>query len=87
MQDEAILSSKGLFTSFFFNGHVIHFRTSAKLERYTKILEWDNGYIVVMAKYQNHEEMEEYIDLIPILENLLFNPEEFFKKKINICIL
>ena len=52
MKNEAILSNDRLFTSFMFNGHNIRFRTSPRLERYTKIVEWDNGYIVVMAKYE-----------------------------------
>lgn len=30
-----------------------------------------------MAKYEGKEEVEEYIDLIPILENLYFDVEEF----------
>lgn len=34
------------------------------------LFEWDRGYIVVMDKYEGHDEKEEYIDLIPILENL-----------------
>lgn len=42
--------------------------------------EWDKGYLVVMAKYKhNRESEEEYIDLIPILENLYILPEEFLK--------
>ncbi len=37
------------------------------LERYTEIREWDNGYLVVMAKYAHSPEPEEeYIDLVPI---------------------
>lgn len=32
-----------------------------------------------MAKYQNMEETEEYIDLIPILENLYYDVEEFLR--------
>ena len=44
--------------------------------RYTSVREWDHGYLVVTAKYQNTpEEEEEYIDLIPILKNLYFDPE------------
>lgn len=58
MKNEAILSNDRLFTSFMFNGHNIRFRTSPRLERYTKIVEWDNGYIVVMAKYEGCEEEE-----------------------------
>ncbi|MBO5143899.1 MAG: hypothetical protein J6B49_04925 [Phascolarctobacterium sp.] len=79
MGNEAILSSDKKFTTFSFNGHNIRFRTSPRLEKYTKIKEWDNGYIVVMAKYEGHDEEEEYIDLIPILENLCFDVEKFLK--------
>jgi hypothetical protein len=79
MSNEAILSSNGQFTSFYFNGHNIRFKTSPRLEKYTKIVEWDNGYIVVLAKYQGAEEEEEYIDLIPILENLYIDTEAFLK--------
>lgn len=61
--NEAILSSDKVFTSFMFNGHKIRFKTSPRLERYTKIVEWDNG----------------YIDLIPILENLYFDVNSFLK--------
>ena len=32
-----------------------------------------------MAKYEGHDEEEEYIDLIPILENLYFDVENFLK--------
>ena len=43
-----------------------------------KVLEWDNGYLVVSALY-NGIETEDYIDLIPILKNLCIDPEEFLK--------
>jgi len=80
MSNEALLSNTKEFTSFEFNGHNIRFRTSSKLERYTEVKEWDHGYLVVMAKYEGHDtEEEEYIDLIPILENLYFDVEEFLK--------
>ena len=75
----AILYSKDNYTIFEFNGQTIRFMTSSKLERYTKIKEWDYGYIVVMAKYSNIGEEEEYIDLIPILENLYYDVDEFLK--------
>ena len=40
--------------------------------------EWDNGYIVAMAKYtHNQHPEEEYIDLIPILKNLYFDAATF----------
>lgn len=79
MSKEAILSSDKKFTSFSFNGHRIRFRTSPRLERYTRIVEWDQGYIVVMAKYEGSGEEEEYIDLVPILQNLYFDVEEFLE--------
>ena len=47
------------------------FRTCNGLERYTRVLLWDHGYLEVMAKYRHRdEEIEEYIDLEPVLENL-----------------
>lgn len=86
MTNEAILSSDRKYTSFTFNNYCIRFKTSSKLERYTKILTWDSGYLVVMAKYENHEEEEEYIDLVPILENLYIDVEKFLEpiKKVRI---
>ena len=86
MENEAILSSDKMFTSFMFNGHNIRFRTSPRLEKYTRIVEWDHGYIVVMAKYEGHEEEEEYIDLVPILQNLYFDVDKFLNpiKKVRI---
>ena len=86
VKNEAILTNDKLFTSFMFNGHNIRFRTSPRLERYTKIIEWDKGYIVVMAKYEGSAEEEEYIDLIPILENLYFDVDEFLNPIQNVRI-
>ncbi len=80
MNNTAILSSNGDFTSFKANDCLIRFRTSSHLEKYLSIKEYDNGYIVVMAKYDNNSEPEEeYIDLLPILENLYLNPNTFLK--------
>lgn len=87
MLETAKLSNKNDLTSFTFGDYVIRFRTPKTLERYTRIVEWNKGYLVVMAKYRNQEEaQEEYIDLVPILENLYFDPEEFLSpiKKVKI---
>lgn len=73
----AILKSDSQYTIFIFKGQIIRFATSSKLERYTEVKEWDKGYLVVMAKYKNLNEIEEYIDLIPILQNLYYDVEEF----------
>lgn len=87
MPSEAILSSNMQYTLFSYNGANIRFRTSPRLQRYTKVVEWDNGYLVVMARYENIGEVEDYIDLIPILENLYFDADDFLKpiKKVRIC--
>ena len=40
--------------------------------------EWDNGYLVVMAKYKDNDKLEEeYIDLVPILQNLYLDVDKF----------
>ena len=44
MKDYAVLTNDGKYTIFEFNNQRIRFITSDKLERYTKIVEWDNGY-------------------------------------------
>ena len=74
----ALLSSEGKYTVFRCRGHVIRFRAPYSLERYTEVREWDRGYLVVMAKYRhNAEPEEEYIDLIPVLQDLYFDADAF----------
>ena len=51
--DTAILSTFDKYTTFSFGGKPLTFRTCNGLERYTKILLWDSGYIEVMAKYKH----------------------------------
>ncbi len=82
----AILSHQGNMTSFRYGGENIRFRTSSALRHYTAVKHWDNGYLVVMAEYDGMGEVEEYIDLQPILENLCMIPEEFLKniKAVNV---
>ena len=76
----AIISSFDKYTVFSYNGKKITFRTCDNLERYTKVLLWDNGYLEVMAKYKHLDyEIEEYIDLIPVLESLYMDKNEFLK--------
>ena len=77
MPDEAVLSNDKKFTSFSYDHYVIRFTSSPKLEKYTRIVKWDHGYIVVTAVYEGLGEVEEYIDLVPILENLYMNPDTF----------
>lgn len=78
VKKEAILSNENNFTVFRYNGHTIRFKAPYSLERYTQVKEWDHGYLVVMAKYRHcDKEEEEYIDLVPILENLYFDSRIF----------
>lgn len=76
---QAILSNKGDMTSFRYGGYNIRFRTPAVLKKYTEVLTWDNGYLVVMADYDGIGLIEDYIDLVPILNNLYINPQVFLK--------
>lgn len=76
--DCAVLSSEGNFTVFRYGKHTIRFKAPYSLERYSSVKEWDRGYLVVMAKYShNAQDEEEYIDLVPILEKLYFDADEF----------
>ena len=76
----AVLSSFDKYTTFSFGVTTLTFRTCNNLDRYTKVNLWDNGYLEVMAKYKNrNEEIEEYIDLEPVLKNLYMDKETFLK--------
>lgn len=78
--NEAILSSEGNYTAFTFRDCRIRFRAPYSLERYVDVLNWDDGYLVVLAKYShNAQPEEEYIDLKPILEGLYIDPKTFLK--------
>ena len=77
---EAVLSSADGFTAFSFGGYVIRFKAPYSLERYVDVVKWDNGYLVVLAKYRhNAEPEEEYIDLKPILDGLYIDSTSFLK--------
>lgn len=77
---EAVLSNAEGFTAFIFGDYNIRFRAPYSLERYVEVLQWDNGYLVVLAKYSHNTEPEEdYIDLKPILESLYIDSEKFLK--------
>ncbi len=80
MNDKAYLSNDGQYTIFSFGNNRLKFIAPYSLERYDSVVQWDNGYLVVMAKYAHNKELEEeYIDLIPILKSLYIQPEEFLK--------
>ena len=80
MSEIATLGNSAGFSVFSYGNRVIRFKAPYSLERYTSIKEWDNEYLVVMAKYRhNPHPEEEYIDLLPILSNLYINAQEFLK--------
>lgn len=76
---QAVLSNQGGLTAFQYAGYNIRFRTPKILKRYTQVKIWDEGYLVVMADYEGLGLTEEYIDLVPILENLYIDPKTFLK--------
>ena len=88
MDGVAFLSNDNNYTIFKYKDHIIRFLAPYSLERYAEVKEWDNGYLVVMTKYKHSDELvEEYIDLLPILDNLYFDTSEFLWsiKRVGIC--
>ena len=76
----AYLSNEGRYTIFRYGDGRLKFIGPYSLERYTEVKEWDQGYLVVMAKYTHSEqEIEEYIDLLPVLDSLQMDREQFLK--------
>lgn len=83
----AYLGSFDKYTTFRYGSTVLTFRTCDGLDRYTKVNLWDHGYIEVMARYkQNDHDIEEYIDLIPVLDGLYMDKDKFLApiKKVKI---
>jgi hypothetical protein len=76
----AFLSSEGRYTIFQFGKDRLKFIAPYSLVKYIRIKDWDAGYIVVMTKYSHSEdEIEEYIDLCPILDNLYMDKKRFLE--------
>ena len=83
----ATLGNRGDQTIFQYENHVICFEAPYSLECYTEVRKWDNGYLVVMAKYKHHQKPEEeYIDLIPILQDQHYNVKECLAAIKNVVI-
>jgi hypothetical protein len=75
----AVLDNYGHYTTFSFDGTTITFLTGRNLVRYLSVDEWDAGYIVVTCLNRDGSQVEDYIDLVPILENLYIDPDEFLR--------
>lgn len=81
----AFLSSEGRYTIFRFGNDRLKFIGPYSLVKYISIKEWDAGYIVVMTKYSHSEEaIEEYIDLIPVLDDLYMDKDQFLEPITNV---
>ena len=65
MDQTAYISNRGEYTTFSVG------------DRNIEVVEWDQGYLVVISKNKGKEQEEDYIDLVPILENLLIDPVSF----------
>ena len=77
----AFICNEDNFTVFKYGNFTIRFEAPYSLEKYTDVIEWNDGYLVVMAKYKhNKDSEEEYIDLVPILENLYIHPKVFLRQ-------
>ena len=51
LSNEAIIGNADGFTAFRFGGYNIRFKAPYRLERYVDVVKWDDGYLVVLAKY------------------------------------
>lgn len=76
----AYLGNKNDYIHFNYGNTSIRFKGPYSLKRIEKIKTWDNGYIVVDVEYSNQKDLvEDYIDLVPILQNLYIDAESFLK--------
>ena len=78
LSDVAYLSCKGRYTFFRCGECVLKFVTSDRYEKYTAVKEWDpeHGYIVVDVKHNTIGIVEDYIDLLPMLDNLYIDAKK-----------
>ena len=82
MTDTAYLSNEGRYTIFEYNGTRLKIIAPEPLVKYLEINEFipKKGYIAVVTDYSCFKQPEEeYIDLIPTLNNLLMDADAFLK--------
>ena len=87
MDGTAYISNNGEYIAFAHNERVIRFKGPKALESIRKVKEWDNGYLVVDAKYDYSDELvEDYIDFGQILRDLYQDDVRFLKpiKKVEV---
>lgn len=77
----ATIGCEGGYTVFTGGGITMRFRAPYSLRRYIGVKEWDRGYLVVDAEYAHSPEpVEEYIDLVPVLEDLHIDPAVYLPR-------
>lgn len=76
--DTATLSSETEYTVFSYGDTVLRFLAPYSLRRYMRVKKWQGGRLSVDADYGDCVE-EDYIDLNPILQNLLIDADSFLK--------
>ncbi len=83
--DTATLSNVKDYTLFSYGGKELKFRAPRTLKRYLQVNKWNAGYIEVETEYEDCID-EEYIDLGPILRDLLIDPKSFLSpiKKVEV---
>ncbi|MBR3316492.1 MAG: hypothetical protein IKG21_01540 [Atopobiaceae bacterium] len=75
----AILSDRGRYTTFEYNGRTITFLHGKDLIEYLAVKEWDDGYLVAECRGELKGVFEDYIDLTYILDNLYMDSQEFLR--------
>ena len=77
----AFLSNRDGFAIFSFNNIDLKFRISDRVIKFVKIKEWDAliGYIVVDCLHDTMGIVEDYIDLLPMLDDLYIDAKKFLK--------
>ncbi len=74
----ATLANDGSYTVFSFDDRRLKFRAPRCLRRYVRVKKWDDGYLEVDADYgKGMGVVEEYIDLRPVLRDLMLSPRRF----------
>ena len=79
MPQTAFLSNRDGFAIFPFNNIDLKFRISDRVVKFVKIKEWDApiGYLVVDCLHDTMGVVEDYIDLLPMLDNLYIDASKF----------
>ena len=74
----ARLSSRADYTIVSSGGRSLRCVAPYSLRRYLRVKKWHDGYLEVEADYGDGTEVD-YIDLRPVLRNLMIDPKKFLK--------